>query len=275
MISSPYDTEARYSIKRETTWTGYKVHVTETCDDDEPHLITHVETTPATSHDGQSTATIHNALAAKALLPSEHFVDSAYIDAPLLVESRKDHQVELIGPVLADQSWQAKAAEGFDVSCFQVNWQAKTVLCPQGEPSVKWSPSHDRRGNEVIHIEFARKSCQVCDVRSKCTKAVSETRELTIRPQEQHEALQAARQRQNTPLFKQAYRRRAGIEGTLSQGTRAFELRRSRYLGEAKTHLQHLATAAAINLVRLFAWFEERPPESRRISPFAALAPAG
>jgi Transposase DDE domain len=87
--------------------------------------------------------------------------------------------------------------------------------------------------------------------------------------------LQAARQRQTTALFKEAYGRRAGIEGTLSQGTRAFELRRSRYLGEAKTHLQHLATAAAINLVRLFAWFEECPRESRRISPFAALAPAG
>lgn len=275
MIGSPYDTEARYSMKRQMTWTGYKVHVTETCDDDKPHLITHVETTPATTHDGQSTATIHSALAAKALLPSEHFVDSAYIDAPLLVESRKDYQVELIGPVLADTSWQAKAAEGFDVSCFRVNWQAKAVICPEGESSVKWSPSHDRYGNEVIHIEFARGRCQACQARSKCTKAVSESRELTLRPQAQHEALQAARQRQTTPLFKQVYGRRAGIEGTLSQGTRAFELRRSRYLGEAKTHLQHLATAAAINLVRLFAWFEERPPESSRISPFAALAPAG
>jgi len=98
---------------------------------------------------------------------------------------------------------------------------------------------------------------------------------LTLRPQAEHEALQAARQRQTTALFKQAYGRRAGIEGTLSQAARAFERRRSRYLGEAKTHLQHLATAAAINLVRLFAWFEECPRESRRSSPFAALAPAG
>ncbi len=155
MIGSPYDSEARYSLKRETTWTGYKVHVSETCDDDGPHLITHVETTPATTHDGQPTATIHSALAAKELLPSEHFVDSAYIDAPLLVDSRNDHQVELIGPVGADQSWQAKAGDGFDVACFQVNWQAKRVICPHGEMSVKWSPSHDRHGNEVIHIEFA------------------------------------------------------------------------------------------------------------------------
>jgi transposase len=275
MIGSPYDSEARYSMKRETTWTGYKVHVSETCDDDGPHLITHVETTPATTHDGQRTATIHSALAAKELLPSEHFVDTAYIDAPLLVDSRKDHQVELIGPVPADQSWQAKAGDGFDVACFQVNWEAKRVICPQGETSVKWSPSHDRHGNEVIHIEFARSTCRACAVRSQCTKAAIEPRELTLRPQAQHEALQAARQRQATALFKEAYGRRAGIEGTLSQGTRAFELRRSRYLGEAKTHLQHLATAAAINLVRLFAWFEECPRESRRISPFAALAPAG
>ncbi len=53
MISSPDDPDARYATKRTTAWTGDKVHLSETCDDDLPHLITHVETAPHTaSSDG-------------------------------------------------------------------------------------------------------------------------------------------------------------------------------------------------------------------------------
>ena len=51
LISSPYDTDARYSTKREVEWVGYKAHLTETCDEDRPHLIVNVETTPATTPD--------------------------------------------------------------------------------------------------------------------------------------------------------------------------------------------------------------------------------
>ena len=88
------------------------------------------------------------------------------------------------------------------------------------------------------------------------------------------DTLDMARARQQTPKFKAVYAKRAGIQGTLSQGVRAFGLRRSRYIGEAKTRLQHLMIACALNLVRLFAWSEERPREQTRRSRFAALAPA-
>jgi transposase len=70
------------------------------------------------------------------------------------------------------------------------------------------------------------------------------------------------------------YNHRAGIEGTISQGVRAFDLRQTRYRGLAKTHLQHIATATAINLDRLVAWLEEVPRALTRTSRFAALAPA-
>jgi len=49
LISLPYDTDARYSTKRDVEWVGYKAHLTETCDEDRPHLIVNVETTPATT----------------------------------------------------------------------------------------------------------------------------------------------------------------------------------------------------------------------------------
>jgi transposase len=95
---------------------------------------------------------------------------------------------------------------------------------------------------------------------------------MTIRPEPQHNALQMARQRQTTPEWKSRDNVRAGIEGTLSQGLRCFGLRRYRYIGLAKTRLQHVATAAAMNMDRLAAWLDGRPHANTRVSRFAALA---
>ena len=95
---------------------------------------------------------------------------------------------------------------------------------------------------------------------------------MGFRPREQYEALQEARQRLESEEGKKLYNRRAGIEGTISQGVRAFGLRQTRYRGLAKTHIQHIATAAAINLERLIAWLDELPRATTRTSRFAALA---
>jgi len=87
--------------------------------------------------------------------------------------------------------------------------------------------------------------------------------------------LQAARQRQATETFKTAYATRAGIEGTLSQGIRAFGLRQARYRGLEKVHLQHLLTATALNLCRVHAWLTEQPRAHTRHAAFVRLAKKG
>jgi transposase len=276
LICSPYDTEARYATKRETHWTGYKVHLTETCDEGEPHLITNVETTPATTNDVELTAVIHTHLAAHDLLPHEHLVDTGYVDADHVVTGRDIHGIELVGPVLADTSWQARSPEGYDVSCFVIDWAAQTVTCPHGRVSRRWTPGHDQQGSgqEVIAIQFDPADCTACPVRARCTQAKTGPRTMKLRPQAQHNALQAARCRQQTTAFKERYAARAGVEGTLSQGVRAFTLRQARYLGQAKTHLQHLLIAMAINLVRVVEWLTGTPQAQTRTSSFAAFAKA-
>jgi transposase len=94
---------------------------------------------------------------------------------------------------------------------------------------------------------------------------------LTIKPREQQEALKAARQRQTTKTFAQQYAARSGMEATISQGVRAFGMRRSRYIGLPKTHLQHVGIAAAINIVRTVAWLDGDAPGHTRASPFQRL----
>jgi len=121
LIASPYDKDARLSVKRDTEWTGYKVHLTETCDADLPHLIINVETTVATTQDMELTEVIHQELEHKQLLPSEHFMDTGYVDGEHLVNSEKRYGVELIGPVAQSGNWQAKDPEAYDNSKFSID----------------------------------------------------------------------------------------------------------------------------------------------------------
>jgi transposase len=272
-ISSPYDDEARYSKKRSTTWVGYKVHLSETCDKDSPHLITHVATTPAPQADEAMVDPIHADLEQEHLLPSQHLLDSGYITSQTLARSQKDYGIEVIGPTRADCKWQASVSKGFDSSHFVIDWQAKQATCPEGHTSISWTPTIDTRSNESIKIRFSTKDCQACPSQTQCTHSQSRVprRLLSVRPQEQYQALQAARERQTTKAFTKQYAARSGIEATISQGVRAFGLRRSRYIGEAKTHLQHLSIAAALNLVRIVAWLDGDELAPTRVSAFQRL----
>ena len=160
LIHSPYDLEARYSIKRGMAWVGYKAHLTETCDDETPHVITHVETTPATTPEDNMLETIHPALAAKGLLPHAHLVDCGYTDAVTLVTSTQEYGVTVIGPVAAAPSWQAREGTGFDNAAFTINWEAHTATCPRGKQSRKWQPDQDVTGQDVIRSALPRKTAK-------------------------------------------------------------------------------------------------------------------
>ncbi|MCJ7556079.1 MAG: IS1182 family transposase [Gammaproteobacteria bacterium] len=274
LVQTPYDVAARNRTKRDLNWTGYAAHVTETCAPDTLHVITHVETTPATTSDSAVTETIHAALDAKGLPPKEHYVDTGYVSAAQLVNSHTAHEITLVGPVPRDTSWQARAQEGYDSASFAIDWEQQSVTCPQGQTNHTWRVRQDPDAPGCIEVRMPSATCAACPVRAQCTQAKTYPRTLKLRPQAQHEALQQARQHQTTASFKADYQQRAGVEGTISQGVRAFALRRTRYIGLAKTHLQHILTAAAINLTRLWAWLEEIPLASTRQSPFATLARA-
>ncbi|WP_417063862.1 transposase [Kamptonema animale] len=267
--------DARNRTKRDTNWTGYTVHLTETCDRDLPHLITNVETTPATIGDVEMTQVIHQALADKHLLPQEHIVDTAYVDAQHLLASETQLGIELLGPVPSDSSWQEKAKLGFELSCFTIDWEHRHANCPQGHISQSWHQRSDHYGNPVIQVRFRRPDCAACPVRSQCTHSPAGARVLTLKPQPLYEALAKGRARQHTQEFKQRYALRAGVESSLSQGIRVFGLRGARYMGLAKTRLQHIVTAAAMNLSRMWAFWRNIPIGLTRVSNFSALFTSG
>jgi len=274
LISSPYDTDARYSTKREMQWVGYKAHLTETCDEDRPHLIVNVETTPATTPDDNMIKEVHESEKGRDLLPGEHLVDKGYTDSEVLIASEREYGVTIVGPVAGDPGWQARAGEGFAKGSFAVDWDRRVVTCPLGKESLSWLPNTYPKNGMVFEARFSRKDCTPCPSRPQCTRSRQEPRIIGLLPREQHEALQATRRAQGTEEFRSRYAARAGIEGTHEQAIRRCGLRRCRYIGEAKAHLQHLLTAAAINLVRLSDWWAGTPLARTRCSRFAALQPA-
>jgi transposase len=105
-----------------------------------------------------------------------------------------------------------------------------------------------------------------------CTRAPVHARGLTLLSQPEYEARQKAIKRQETEEFKKQYKLRSGIEGTISQGIRGFGLRQNRYIGLAKSHLQHILTATAMNLLRVFNWLENIPLAKTRSSSFSRFA---
>jgi transposase len=275
-LRSPYDRDVRYGRKRTREWIGYKVHFTEGCEDALPHLITQVATASATHQDHQDHQALDASqadLAAHDLLPAQQLVDAGYVSAKRILHSRDQHAVDLIGPVHSDPSWQARTPGAVDVSHFSIDWQHQRVTCPQGQHRLSWYRGTDAKGESIVQVVFAQQTCQACPLRHACTDARSTGRSMTLRvPQERHEVLQAARTRQQTAVFKTLYRRRSAIEGTFSQTTRKSGLRRTRYRGLPKTHLQHVVTATATNIVRLISWLDGVPFAKTRASRFAALA---
>jgi transposase len=237
------------------------------------HLITDVQTTSAPVADVTMTEPIQAALAQKELLPDQHLLDAGFIEAELLVKAQEELGVEICGPVKKDVHWQAQAGQGFDLTAFSIDWDNQKVTCPEGHNSTGWSEQLNSYGQLAIMVKFKAKVCQACPSRPLCTRSESGGRSLALRPQAEHLALHQRRQAQQTPEFWKTYAQRSGIEGTISQAVRACDLRRSRYVGLAKTHLQLIATATALNFQRLFDWFSQVTPASTRISPFAKLAP--
>jgi Transposase DDE domain len=157
---------------------------------------------------------------------------------------------------------------------FAIAWDRQVVHCPPGHASRSWHAYVNAAGHPYLIVRFRKADCSACEVRALWTRARAQQqpRCLSLHPKSPQEAIQAAQERLTSEAGKRLYAQRAGVEGTLSQGVRAFGLRQARYRGLAKTHLQQVATAAAMNLDRIAAWLADVPRATTRISRFAALA---
>ncbi len=175
------------------------------------------------------------------------------------------------GPGVANQY---ARGQGFCQRDFAIDWDSERVTCPRGKTSVTWRAGRGDADAPRIQAMFSRTDCGACADRALCTPSKDARRSIYFHQRPEYEALNAARARMDDPEWKRRYRVRAGIESTLSQGVRAFGMRRSRYIGLAKTGLQQVCAAAAMNVSRIVNWLDGRPRAKTRVTRFAALAQA-
>jgi hypothetical protein len=281
-IVSPYDPDARHGEKRGHGWDGYKIHLTETCHQPgpggtsaapgqitgtAPNLITAVATTDASVPDVAMTGPTQDGLATTGLAPGEHFADAGYTSAAGLRDAQA-RGITLTGPVQAGGS--RGQAPGYTLAAFTIDWDHQHATCPQGAESSRWRPV-TQHGTPKISVAFPAATCQACPARPACAPTTRAGRSLSLHPRELHEVLQQARTAQATQPWKDRYKIRAGVEGTIWQATHTTGLRTARYLGLARTRLEHHAAAAAINLIRLDAWWTSRPLDRTRTSHLSRL----
>jgi transposase len=273
-LGSPYDLDARWSGKRIGAteqdmfwWWGYKVHISETCDDPAPeagdgrhgpppealHVITNVATTHAGVIDNTMTGPIHDQLAGRGLTPSRHYLDAGYPSAEHLVTAQRDHGITIVAPMPGDVSRQGRAAAGYARTDFRIDYDTRTATCPQGATSTGWTECV-QKGTDKIVVTFARSDCRPCPARTDCTRSATGRRQITVGTRAVFTAQTAARAAETDADWQHDYKRRAGIEGTINQIGDITAIRKARYRGLPKTHADHVSAATAINLIRWHAW---------------------
>ncbi len=253
-IVSPYDTTARYVRHGHIIrWKGFAAHLTETCAPGSVNVITDVATTSAATNDGQALPGIHTRLARRALLPGEHLVDGGYTSLVHLERAAREHQVNLTGPLPGNPTRQHRRNEGFDRDDFHIDFDRQQVTCPNGQVSAGWHgpyPTSSPTAAPLIVARFTKSQCQPCPYRPRCTKS-SDARNVGFPPRELRDLQVRVRAEQQTPEWKARYAVRSGVEGTVNEFAHGHGMRRCRYRGQPKAHVQHVLTAIAVNIERL------------------------
>lgn len=180
---------------------GVRPHLTESCDEDKPHLLLHTDTTAAPVADLVRVTPIHEALKAKEIRPEQHFVDNNYVSSKLLVESRREYNVALVGPIKAYRDY-----AGFGPDRFDIDWEREVVTYPAGKQSIRWRPEVPKSGREQITVGFAPTDCKVCPLNEQCAKSTKRSgRSLALLPREQHRAREEVKQPQTTAEWIATY----------------------------------------------------------------------
>jgi len=247
IVETPHDPDAHWATKHGKDWVGYKLQVTETDDEDTPHLIADIAITPAAQSDMTVLPEVRARQEEQDRLPGKRFVDSGYVSGENIKDGRTLGE-DLLGPIRTTVTPQSKLPDGFTHADFQIDFELRQVTCPGGHTTPIISSG--KNGDQAI---FPRKVCAACSLRARCCTGKKEGRALGFGPH--YQETQAARQRQQTDTFKDEYRaHRSGVEGCLSALVRGHGIRITRYVGQAKNNLHALFVGAAVNLARSAAW---------------------
>ncbi|MEV0696270.1 transposase [Streptomyces sp. NPDC050388] len=266
MTDPPYDLEARSTRRGHRTWVGSLAHTTETCDEGSTNVITDVATTVPTG-DSVALPGIHTRLKRRRLLPAEHLVDSGCTSVVLHDTAARAPRVTMVGPVKTDNSRQRKTGDGFARENFIIDFDRREVTCPNGQASGNRNELPAMAPYTVVR--FDTRHCGPCPERSSCTSGAART--VNFLPRRLHEFQGRNRADQQDPQGQRLCASRSGVEGTMNELVNGHRMRRCRYHGVAKAHVQHALTAIAVTIERFSA---QEPEDAAYRPPFTDGVPA-
>ena len=177
----------------------------------------------------------------------EHLVDGGYASGAALADADRNHKIALVGPIGKNSSKQAKAADGFAKENFIIDFDRREVTCPNDKVSGNWNEIPSMAPYAVVR--FGKRQCGPCPEKAKCTSG--EARTINFLPRRIHELQERNRDDQQDSAWRRLYASRSGAEGTIAEFANGHRARHCRYRGQAKTHVQHVLTAIAVNIERL------------------------
>lgn len=251
-VQNPHDPHAHYADKGTKQWIGYKVHVMESVDCEEPakvkaepgeHFITEILTTEAAQDEMTGlTESLKRQQEHHEIKPAAVYADGGYVTESTLSQA-ESHAMELLGPTRPDPHKGPYNADGFVVDI-----ENEQAVCPQGKTSTQCSLISDSHmGTEYYRLEWGSQ-CDSCPVQKQCTRAKSGRRMLVVGLR--HDLVQKRREQMRADDFSQSMHPRNGIEGTHSELVRGHGLRRTKYRGLNRVALSHYLMGAACNVKR-------------------------
>jgi len=251
-VQNPHDPDAHYADKKTKLWTGYKVHVTETVDPEEPikkkgepaeHFITEMFTTEAAQDEMTGlTEVLKRELEHHEITPLAIYSDAGYVTEHTLTQAEQNG-FELLGPTRPDPH---KGVYNSDV--FHVDVDKRQAVCPEGKLSTQCSRIKDSfMGTEYYRLEWGNQ-CDSCPVQTQCTRSKSGRRTLVVGLR--HDLVERRRREMKQSGFSKSMHPRNGIEGTHSELVRGHGMRRTKYRGLSRVGLSHYFIGAACNVKR-------------------------
>jgi transposase len=255
-IISTVDPEMRHGRKSSSTrFDGYKVHITEAV---ESEFITGVAVSPGNQHDSDVAEELAEQVEERfGQAPSVLIGDSHY-GSPDLRMALKEAFQERDGKDQGGEKQEVEVVaklptatggngDRFDKTDFEIDLEEERVTCPAGQTTETIYQARDHEDRTVERFQFDGDVCAECPLRSECTTAEN-GRTITLHYHE--DVVQEGRAYNETEEFEERYRKRPKVERKLSELLWTHGLRFGRYLGQKKTEMQALLTAAVANLKR-------------------------
>jgi len=251
-VQNPHDPDAHYANKGKKQWVGYKVHVVESVDPDQPaktkgepaeHFITEILTTEAAQDEMAGLAeALQREQEHHEIEPQAMYADAGYVTENTLSQAEQNG-MELLGPTRPDPH-----KGPYNADAFKVDIEKRQAVCPQGKTSTQWSHIQDAyMGTQYYRIEWASQ-CDRCPVQKQCTSAKDGRRILVVGPR--HDLVEKRRKQMREPNYSKSMHPRNGVEGTHSELVRGHGLRRTKYRGLSRVGLSHYFMGAACNVKR-------------------------